>query len=78
MYGKNEYREDYSHQKSNNRNCMNSLWEHSGYLTKYSFDSFSGIRDQKVLPRFIRLLGVTFLAIIKLKLTASLQSCSKY
>jgi hypothetical protein len=39
---------------------MNSLREHTGYLTKCSFDSFSGIRDQKVLPRFMRLLGVTF------------------
>ena len=39
---------------------MNALWQHTVYLTKRSLDSFPGIRDQKVLPRFMRLLGVTF------------------
>ncbi len=39
---------------------MNALWQHTGYLTKNSLDSFSGVRDQKVLPRFMRQLGVAF------------------
>ena len=39
---------------------MNALWQHTGYLTKCSLDSFPGIRDQKVLPRFMRQLGVAF------------------
>ena len=40
--------------------CMNVLWQHTGYLTGCSLDSFPGIRNQKVLPRFMRQFGVAF------------------
>jgi hypothetical protein len=54
------------HQKSFNCYRMNSLWQHTGYLTKYCLDLFPGIRDQKVLTWFMSLFGVTFLVIIKI------------
>jgi len=39
---------------------MIASWQPTGYLTKGSLDSFPGIRDQKVLQRFMRQLGVAF------------------
>jgi len=39
---------------------MNALRKHTGYLAKCSLDSFSGIGDHKVFPRFMRLQGITF------------------
>lgn len=39
---------------------MNTLWEHTCYLAKHSFDSLSGIVDQKVFLWFMGLFGITF------------------
>jgi hypothetical protein len=39
---------------------MNPLREHNRYLTEHSLDSFTGDRDQEILPWLVLFLGIAF------------------